>query len=266
LRPAFGILFVVAALMIGNSDSVAVGAAAATPSPAPVHATMWPHFFRLSNADYDREQLTTRQRAMIRDAVELVSQAERKYVRWEMWYGDPIVFEVKPSQLRSDGRGYSPSQLINDPLFYVDPADGSVFAGPPYSSPRIYASRWNPTCFDDRPIPVSPPPEARVVPTARPIPPSIWAGFLKPTIADYDAAHLDQSSREVIDHIAGSLPLAERPDVRWLRDGDKVAVFEVTLAQFCKYNGRRASAVINMPRLYVDPLDGELFVEPPDMP
>ena len=266
MRPAFGVLFVVAALMIGNGESVAVVAAATTPSPAPVHATMWPHFFRLLNADYDSQQLTPRQRAVIRDAVALVSQADRKYVRWEMWYGDPIVFEVKPSQLRSDGRGYSPSRVINDPLFYVDPADGSVFAGPPDSSPRIYASRWNPTCFDDETIPVSPPPAARAVPTARPIPPSLWPGFLKPTIADYDAAHLDQASRELIDHIVGSLPPAERPDVRWVNDWGRIEVFEVALAQFCKYDGYKASPVINLPRTYVNPLSGELFIEPPDMP
>jgi hypothetical protein len=240
---------------------VAVAANGATPHTTPRPS---PHFLKPIKADYDSQNLTQQQRSAIDYIVLTVPGPDRRYIRWEMWYGDVIVFEVKPSQKRSDGRGYSPSQIINDPNFYVDPADGSVFAGPPDSSPRIYASRWDPTCRGPLPPLISPPPGTRSEQISR-IQPRIWPGFSTPTVADYDAAHLDQGSRDLIDRIVGSLPSAERPNVRWLHDGDTVAVFEVTLAQFCPgQSSYVVSPVINEPRRFVSPIDGEFSVPPPE--
>lgn len=252
------------ALVLGAVMHV-MGSTAAAESTllAPVRAHIWPHFLRATKADYDRKNLTPRQRAVIDNTVLNLSPSDRPYVRWEMWYGDVIVFVVKPSQLRSDGRSYSPSQVINDPNFFVDPADGSVFAWPPDASPRVYASRWDPTCRGPV-IVVSPPPGMSSVHVSK-MQPRIWTGFFKPAIVDYDRADLDLTSRDLIDRIVGSLPTAERPNVRWLRDGGSVAVFEVTLAQFCPGGqGYTASPIINEDRRYVSPIDGELITAPPE--
>jgi hypothetical protein len=95
----------------------------------------------------------------------------------------------------------------------------------------------------------------------------IWPGFHRPSVADYDREHLDQKSRDLIDKIVASLPVEERPNVRWLPDSEGVAVFEVTLAQFCPGgNGVRSSPIINERRRYVDPRDGEFLTTPPDIP
>jgi len=260
-RLAIGFLVILAFATIAYGGHGTEGAAAATAPP--VHVKIWPHFLKPTKADYDSKNLTPRQRAVIDNAVQTVRPSDRQYVRWEMWYGDVIVFVVTPDQLRSDGRGYSPSEVINDPNFFVDPADGSVFAWPPDSSPRVYASRWDPTCRHPMPV-ISPPPGISGEHRAK-IRPRLWAGFFRPAIVDYDSAHLDTASRDLIDRIVGSLPTAERPNVRWLRDGDNVAVFEVTLAQFCPGGGGTTlSPIINEDRRYVSPIDGELITAPPE--
>jgi len=254
-RLAVGVLIITAFVAIACAGHATDGAAAATPPP--VHVKIWPHFLRPTKADYDSNNLTQQQRSVIDNIVASVPPAERQYVRWEMWYGDVIVFEVNPSQIRSDGRGYSPSEVINDPIFFVDPADGSVFAWPPDSSPRVYASRWDPTCRHPMPV-ISPPPGISGEHRSK-MRPRLWGGFFRPAIVDYDSAHLDRPSRDLIDRIVGSLPTAESPNVRWLRDGDTVAVFEVTLAQFCPGGQQYVpSTVINEKNRFVSPTNGEI--------
>lgn len=101
------------------------------PLPLNPPASPWPDFYGPTQYDFDRKHLSPQLRRKVIALVERIPLHERLYARWLPWQGDVIVFEVRPDQIRSDGRGYSPSEAINVPGLYVDPTDGSVFAGPP---------------------------------------------------------------------------------------------------------------------------------------
>ncbi|HET9343751.1 MAG TPA: hypothetical protein VFO25_12630 [Candidatus Eremiobacteraceae bacterium] len=96
------------------------------PAPSP-----WPNFYGPTQYDFDRTHLSPKLRQKVMSIVQRIPSRERLYARWLPSQGDVIVFEVRPDQIRSDGRGYSPSKVINEKNMYVDPTDGNVFAGPP---------------------------------------------------------------------------------------------------------------------------------------
>ena len=91
----------------------------------------WPNFYGPTPHDFDRAHLSAPLRRKVLALVGRIPLRERLYARWLPWQGGVIVFEVRPDQIRSDGRGYSPSTVLNEPNLYVDPTNGNVFAGPP---------------------------------------------------------------------------------------------------------------------------------------
>ncbi|HEY7993714.1 MAG TPA: hypothetical protein VID24_05875 [Candidatus Eremiobacteraceae bacterium] len=99
--------------------------------PLGAAASPWPNFYGPTQSDFDRKHLSAPLRRKILALVQRIPLRERLYARWLPWQGDVIVFEVKPDQIRSDGRGYSPSPVLNEPNLYVDPTNGDIFAGPP---------------------------------------------------------------------------------------------------------------------------------------
>jgi hypothetical protein len=101
-----------------------------TPAPT-LPGKIWPHFLRPTPQDYSKQHLSPSFQRTINGIVRRLPTAERQYVRWLPWEHQVIVFEVKSSQLRSNGRGYYMSQVINVSNLFVDPTNGNVLAGPP---------------------------------------------------------------------------------------------------------------------------------------
>jgi len=101
------------------------------PLPLGPVASPWPNFYGPTQYDFDRAHLSAPLRKKVLALVERVPLHERLYARWLPWQRGIIVFEVKPDQIRSDGRGYSPSKVLNEPNLFVDPTNGNIFAGPP---------------------------------------------------------------------------------------------------------------------------------------
>lgn len=122
----------VVAILLGGlllASCTGAGANASTsPSTSPSAA---PHFYRPIAADYTQQHLSPTLQRVVDGVVKKLPASEKAYVRWLPWYGRVIVFEIKPGQVRSDGRGYSPSPVINAHNLFVDPTNGNVFAGPP---------------------------------------------------------------------------------------------------------------------------------------
>lgn len=92
---------------------------------------LWPHFLLPTANDYMQQHLAVKFQQIINGVVARLPTEERRYARWAPWDGKVVVFEIKRSQIRSDGRGYSPSPVINEPNLFVDPTNGNIFAGPP---------------------------------------------------------------------------------------------------------------------------------------
>jgi len=101
------------------------------PLPLGPVASPWANFYGPTQYDFDRTHLSASLRQKVMALVQHVPIRERLYARWLPWQGGVIVFEVRPDQIRSDGRGYPPSKVLNEPNLFVDPTDGNVFAGPP---------------------------------------------------------------------------------------------------------------------------------------
>jgi len=101
-----------------KADKGVLGGQGAPRPLSPVPST-WTNFYGPTQYDFDRTHLPTKLRRKVTALVQHVPPRERMYARWLPWKGDVIVFEVKPDQIRGDGRGYSPSTVLNVPNLYV---------------------------------------------------------------------------------------------------------------------------------------------------
>jgi len=100
-----------------------------TPAPSVEH--IWPHFFRPTKADFARQQLASHLRGIVSGIVGRLPSDERSDVRWLPFGGGVAVFEIRPDQLCSGGRGFMASPVINMPGYFVDPTTGEILPGPP---------------------------------------------------------------------------------------------------------------------------------------
>ena len=114
----------------GEQTAARHDATAASPSPLGQAPPIWPNFYGPTQYDFDRAHLAPIFRRKVLALVQRLPPPDRLYARWLPYGRDVIVFEVNPRQLRSDGRGYSPSPVIGMRGLYVDPTDGRIFAMP----------------------------------------------------------------------------------------------------------------------------------------
>jgi hypothetical protein len=100
-----------------------------TPAPSVEH--IWPHFLRPTKDDFARQHLASHLRGVVSGIVARLPRDERSDVRWLPYGGEVAVFEIRPDQLCSGGRGFMASPVINMPDYFVDPTTGEIILGPP---------------------------------------------------------------------------------------------------------------------------------------